>query len=173
MLEVFGNLWEYEADARVITTNGFVKNNGEAVMGRGCALEAAKKYPSLSKDLGVRIKHSGNRVFGFKYDKDIIFTFPVKHNWYEKADIDLIARSALQLIDEIVHSPVNVNHFDMYIKSHIVIPRPGCGNGGLEWYQVQPMLEEIWDDRFHVITFSVTGPPKPIKPAEPPQNASN
>jgi len=47
------NLWEYPADARVITTNGFVKNNGEAVMGRGCAREAARKYPRLPLFWGI------------------------------------------------------------------------------------------------------------------------
>lgn len=35
MIEVKGNLWTYPAEVRVITTNGFVKKNGEAVMGIG------------------------------------------------------------------------------------------------------------------------------------------
>jgi len=42
--EVDGNLWEIEADWRVITTNGFVKKDGRAVMGRGVARQALQRY---------------------------------------------------------------------------------------------------------------------------------
>lgn len=40
--EVVGNMWAIPADAYCITTNGFVKKNGEAVMGAGCAKEARR-----------------------------------------------------------------------------------------------------------------------------------
>lgn len=147
MIEVFGNLWEYPADVRVITTNGFVKNNGLAVMGRGCALEAAKKYPQFPYYLGTRIKEHGLSVEQFGFDDGIVLAFPVKHNWYENADKDLIIKSTFQLIEiaDKQHNPKwNV----------ILMPRPGCGNGNLSWDgEVKPILEEILDDRFHVITF--------------------
>lgn len=146
MKEVTGNLWTYPADVRVITTNGFVKKNGEAVMGRGCALEAAKKYPSLPKVLGDHIKSNGNHV-SWLYGCDrgeLLWSFPVKHNWYEKADLTLIERSARELYNEFnAKKSVKV----------VVLPRPGCGNGQLNWNDVRPILEPILDDRFHVITF--------------------
>jgi hypothetical protein len=147
MKEIRGNLWAYPADVRVITTNGTVKKNGECVMGRGCALEAKNKFKDIAVLLGDWIQHKGNVPVRFKfstYDFDLC-TFPVKHNWYEKADINLITKSAETL---------------MYMHSHpkyqdtiIVLPRPGCGNGGLRWEDVKPILEPILDDRFHVITF--------------------
>jgi len=42
MKEVIGNIWNYynKGNWIVITTNGTIKKNGEAVMGRGVALEA-------------------------------------------------------------------------------------------------------------------------------------
>ena len=147
MLEGVGNLWTYPADARVITTNGFVKKNGEAVMGRGCAREAALKWPELPKYLGQAIKIYGNHVFAF--DRGIkgevpIITMPVKHNWWESADPKLIKRSAEELQFEIHEWKFN----------SVVMPRPGCGNGQLKWEQVKFLLNTILDDRFVVITWA-------------------
>jgi len=39
MKELRGNLFHTPCDVICITTNGFVKRNGEAVMGRGCAVQ--------------------------------------------------------------------------------------------------------------------------------------
>jgi hypothetical protein len=97
MIEVVGNLWTYPADVRVITTNGTVKKNGECVMGRGCALEAAKKLPGLPKVLGDLIKKNGNvpqRLTDKSCEIHSLWSFPVKHEWHQKADLTLIKKSA-------------------------------------------------------------------------------
>jgi hypothetical protein len=143
VLEDRVNLWSASADAIVITTNGFVKRNGEAVMGRGCALEAAKKWPNLPKLLGEAILMNGNHVYGFRLGTVyLLLTFPVKHAWYEKADIVLIVRSAYELVE----------YVDAWAFQKIVMPRPGCGNGGLNWNVVRDAIEPIFDDRFTVVT---------------------
>lgn len=145
MKEVYGNLWNYPAQARVITTNGFVKKDGTAVMGRGCAKEAAKKYPQLPEALGMRIQEHGLTVEVFGLSETII-AFPVKYNWYEKASVELIAQSTVELLEK-----ANTRREEPWRT--IVMPRPGCGNGGLWWGDVKLLLEQILDDRFHVITF--------------------
>ncbi len=139
MIEVTGDLWTYPADYRLITTNGTVKKNGECVMGRGCAFEAKRKYPHLAKDLGELIQAYGNRVWGFPNTN--LISFPVKHNWYEKADLELIKRSTKQLED--------IARLDYGIT--YVLPRPGCGNGGRKWEEVKPIVS-ILPDNVHVIT---------------------
>ena len=148
MIEVKGDLWTYPASVVVITTNGFVKKNGECVMGRGCALEAKRKNPAIPKMLGDLIRDHGNHVhIIFRGNplclSPMIVSFPVKHAWFEKADPALIERSAHELValaDEM-----------KWIT--LVMPRPGCGNGGLDWDDVRPLIAPILDDRFVVISF--------------------
>ena len=54
MREIFGNLWEAECDLRVITTNPMINAKGQAVMGRGCALEAkqSRTYARTIRTVG-------------------------------------------------------------------------------------------------------------------------
>jgi hypothetical protein len=141
MKEIYGNLWDYygKADTAIaITTNGFVKGNGECVMGRGCAQEAKNRLPGIQYDLGAKIKQYGNYVFRLA---EGLYSFPVKHNWWEEADINLIIRSCKE---------ISV----LATESIIVIPRPGCGCGKLSYDIVQPALERELDDRFNIITFN-------------------
>jgi hypothetical protein len=73
-----------------------------------------------------------------------ILTFPVKHRWDDKADIDLIIASCYQAM----------KMADKFDWDTIVIPRPGCGSGRLNYEQdVKPRISQILDDRFVVITF--------------------
>ena len=48
MREAKGNMLLMKCDALVITTNGFVKRDGAAVMGRGIALQVSKTLPWTS-----------------------------------------------------------------------------------------------------------------------------
>lgn len=147
MHEVVGNLWTYQpADARVITTNGTRKSNGAAVMGRGCAKEALTRWPGVDKTLGEELRDNGNHVHLLFHDLlggDLV-SFPVKHNWWEKADPNLIERSAHEL----------VALADTQEWAVVLVPRPGSGNGGLDYEtQVRPIVNATLDDRFFVITF--------------------
>ena len=152
MKEARGNLWDSGAEAIVITTNGAVKNNGEAVMGRGCALEAKNMWPDFARTLGGVIKAQGNHVHTFSTANllgsgRLLITFPVKHHWREKADLELIKRSIEELL-----LIVTIGH-GKGCKT-IALPRPGCGNGRLDWEtEVLPLLEDKLDDRFTVYTF--------------------
>ena len=172
MKEIRGNLWDHLdiADAIVITTNGFIKANGECVMGRGCAREATERFPNLSKDLGATLTVLGNHVFLQNYDGHRIITFPVKPKsmicnqtktnivnhmknkfkagsvvpgWACTADLDLIINSAKELRSMVT---------TLGLKN-VVMPRPGCGAGELEWDTVKKSIEPILNDRFSIITY--------------------
>ena len=140
MKEATGDLWTYPADWRVITTNGTVKKNGECVMGRGCAKEAKTKYQELPGLLGSLIKTKGNEPFVFHNLK--LITFPVKWEWMLKAEKHLIEQSARRL-EAIVK--------ELGMPS-VVMPRPGCGNGGLKWEDVKPLIDFL-PDNVTVITY--------------------
>jgi len=145
--DMFSPVYVKFADAICVTTNGFVKKNGQAVMGAGNALQAREIFKGLALDLGRLIKKNGNIVqiirFGKIHGKKLpIVSFPVKHNWWEKADLELIRKSLDQLLAEI--------KFNQWER--VVLPRPGCMNGKLSWLtEVKPLLELFVDDRIYVI----------------------
>lgn len=144
MKEAKGNMWDADTNVFVITTNGFVKKNGEAVMGRGCAKEASQFWPEFPIWLGQALKLWGNKLYIWEPEPGgIVVTFPVKHNWYDKADIQLIETSAYELRKE-----ANIQEWNK-----IVMPRPGCGNGQLNWDNVKPILEKYLDERFIVYDY--------------------
>ena len=145
MKEVTGDLWEYPASVRAITTNGTVRS-GKAVMGIGCALEAKEKFPGIDKILGELLRTHGNRAFRIVQGvpSTTILTFPVKHDVEDKADPQLIADSCMQ-----AHAMAN-----KFAWEDVLIPRPGCGAGGLNYEKdVKPIVSMLLDDRFKIITF--------------------
>lgn len=152
MKETNGDLFALaKGGVLVVTTNGFVKKSGEAVMGRGCAKQLADAWPPVKTILGTHIHQKGNTVavlLGAGEIKDstykAVVSFPVKHNWWEQADLSLIEASAKQL----------KNLADSHSWESIFIPRPGCGNGKLTWSQVQPVLLPYFDDRFTLVDFA-------------------
>jgi len=151
MLEQQIDLWSGHSlgGAMAITTNGTVKTNGEAVMGRGCALEATQKLPGIQKMLGEFIQKNGNHlcvwngVWSINNQKMCIITFPVKHNWWERADLALIEASAYSLAEIYRQNP----------DKKVYLPRPGCGNGNLDWEsEVKPVISKILPDNVIVVS---------------------
>lgn len=154
MTEITGDAWQtwqkilqQEECFLCITTNGTVKKNGECVMGAGIAKEAARFFPRLPEDLGREISKHGNRMH---YLGNNLLSFPVKHNWYETADIELIKESCKTLMEALDYLATERD----VEECTAILPRPGCGNGKLDWEtQVKPAIAPILDDRVYIITF--------------------
>lgn len=146
MNELRVNLWTAPAEAVCITTNGVVKRDGNLVMGRGCAKEAALKWPTLPKELGKLVAEHGNHVYDFdlKSPNVKLYSFPTKNHYSDKSDLLLIERSLIELTAQ-----VSLDHLQS-----VALPRPGCGNGGLDWEkEVKPLCEQYLDDRFIIVDF--------------------
>lgn len=159
MLEIVGDLWAAHADGKwvAITTNGDVNRYGHAVMGRGCALEAKQRYPELPQRLGRALldhrspNEDGNDVYPF--DDLRLLSFPTKYHPYHRSDILLIQRSAQQLMRLLRLREQDTTHNGIVFPAIrcVVLPRPGCKNGGLQWEVVSQVIRPILDDRVHVI----------------------
>jgi hypothetical protein len=132
-------------EAVCITTNGVIDRNGNAVMGKGIALQAKNLFHCETR-LGNYLKTYGNRAFNlgqYKRDNEIftLFSYPTKYDWKEMSDMTLIMKSAEQLVEM-------CNKFNI---SKCYLPPVGCGCGGLKWENVEPMLSLVLDDRFVVV----------------------
>lgn len=140
MQEITGNIWDYRNSAVIaITTNGQVAKSGRAIMGRGVAAQASRLMPEIPELLGRKIAEQGNHVH---YLGGGIVSFPVEHSPFEIPDPALIERSAGEL----------AALADAMGWQSVVVPRPGCGGGGLSWKDVRPLLERHLDGRFRVIS---------------------
>lgn len=153
MKERTGDIFAETGDAICITTNGAIKCNGCGVMGAGVAKIAAQRFPQLPKKLGTSLKQLGNHVAVLDFitrptaneckcpDYTYIVSFPVKHMWYDTADMALIEQSCQEL----------VAMADRTGWKEISLPRPGCANGKLNWADVKPLCEKYFDDRFTIV----------------------
>lgn len=158
----------------VITTNLFVKKNGEAVMGRGIALEAIKRFPELPKINGDINKmwheHGADisipPVVPIFFDDDETFVmFPVKPSTVivakDKSNIVRYLRPKVQpgavvpgwmslaRIDLIRNSMILLKELatTALIDSRFYCPLFGCGAGELNWHKdVAPVIEPIIGD---------------------------
>lgn len=140
MIEITGNIWEYLGKAVIaITTNGQVTRQGKANLGNGCARQAGRFFPDLPFRLGALIAEKGNHVH---FLGDGLVSFPVEETPWSAPDLRLIARSALELR--------TLSEERGWTK--IIVPRPGCGGGGLSWSEVKPKIDSVFDDRFCLIT---------------------
>jgi hypothetical protein len=134
MLEESGDFWLIEGDYRCINTNAFLKK-GSAVMGKGIALQAARKYPGLGIILGKLIQINGNHVFHLGNG---LISFPTKWN-FRDIDVELIKQSSQELIILLQDDPAK----------RILIERP---EDGIQWTRIKPVIQKILrDDKFIIV----------------------
>jgi hypothetical protein len=141
MYEIVGDLWQRHAKGSIIaiTTGGLVSKKGACAMPRGCARQARDRFPDLAMQLGGLISKYGNHVH--ELDNRIV-SFPVENSPYEVPDPVLIERSCREL----------VKLADLRTWQDVVVPRPGCGGGGLQWTDIRKIVVRHFDNRFTLIS---------------------
>ena len=149
MIEIVGDFWSHldnnkdVYDAICCTTNTVVKANGELVMGAGIAKDFANEYQWLPKNWGARISKQRMPLVLVTLMKvrPHLVSLPTKTDWKQPSSLDLIWESITELLLLV----------EQLGWKKVLLPRPGCKNGGLSWKdQVKPILLQL-DDRFVVI----------------------
>ncbi|MFC4354218.1 macro domain-containing protein [Chryseomicrobium palamuruense] len=132
---VKGNLLEDPAEAYVNTVNTV------GVMGKGIALQFKQAFPDVFKQYAkdckkglVEVGKMHNvQVEGLAAPKYVI-NFPTKEHWRNPSKLEYI-QEGLQDLVRVVQ--------DLKITS-IALPPLGCGNGGLDWQVVRPLILEAF-----------------------------
>lgn len=150
MIEKCGDLFEIRRnyDAICCTTNAVVKSNGELVMGAGVAKAFSEHYPWLAHNWGQRVKkYPDIDVFvTLMRSKPHLIYFRTKNHYKDKSRVDDVESAIFNLVDL-------TNRIGW---KKVLLPRPGCGYGELDWKKdVKHILEKNLDDRFEVITHGI------------------
>lgn len=127
------------ADAICITTNGDLRTNGNGICGAGIALAAKNRWPRFEYLLGLHLRERRNvpsRIL--KCDLTEIWSFPTKDHWKNKSTLELIDNSA-----KVLREVCDNNQWNQ-----VMLPKPGCSSGGLNWDSVKKILHKYFDDRF-------------------------
>ena len=107
--------------------------NCEGYMGKGIAYQFKLRFPENNKDYIKACRNTSLKIGTVHYFWEkgkLIINFPTKDKWRQKSKIDYIHQGLVELV-KLVQS--------LNIKS-IAIPPLGCGNGGLNWSEIKPII---------------------------------
>lgn len=108
--------------------------NCVGIMGKGIAQIFKKEYPAMFEDYADRCARGEVRLGEPYHYKDLtgvsIVNFPTKGHW----------RAATRLDDVEAGLDYFVKHFRAWGITSVAFPPLGCGNGGLEWATVGPLM---------------------------------
>jgi len=132
-----GNLLESRVDAVVNTVNTV------GIMGKGIALMFKERFPENFKayeaackagevEVGKMFVTPGVELDGPRW----IINFPTKKDWRHPTKLEWV-RSGLAALKDVIR--------EKHIKS-VALPPLGCGNGGLDWEVVRPIIEDALQD---------------------------
>ena len=137
IIEVKGNLLESPAVALVNTVNTV------GVMGKGIALQFKNAFPhnfAVYREACKNGEREIGKILAVK-DRDLlwgeklILNFPTKTDWRLPSEYAYIERGLVALRDYLI-----IHHVES-----LAIPPLGCGNGGLDWLKVKPMIADAME----------------------------
>jgi len=128
-----GNILDSSAEALVNTVNTV------GVMGKGIALQFKQAFPhnfNVYQQACLNGQLTTGRILAVKdsellLGERLIINFPTKQHWKMPSKYEYVESGLIALVAYLQANPV---------KS-MAMPALGCGNGGLDWQKVKPMIE--------------------------------
>lgn len=132
-----GNLLEADVEALVNTVNTV------GIMGKGIALMFKERFPKNMREYaeacqlnevqtGKMFVTSTDELIGVRW----IINFPTKQHWRAKSQMSWIEEGLQDLRRFIIENSIE----------SIAIPPLGAGNGGLNWHEIKPKIEQVLGD---------------------------
>jgi O-acetyl-ADP-ribose deacetylase (regulator of RNase III)/uncharacterized protein YwgA len=125
---LIGDLFASQAQTLVNTVNCV------GIMGKGVALEFKNRFPAMFEDYAARCEkkqvHLGEPYLYRDVSGRQIVNFPTKDHW----------RSPSRLADIERGLDFFAKHIAEWGVTSVAMPPLGCGNGGLEWSEVGPLV---------------------------------
>lgn len=132
-----GNLLDEDVEAVVNTVNTV------GVMGRGIALMFKERFPENFRAYAAACKRGEveiGRMFVTANDElqgpRWIINFPTKKHWRQPSRLEWVQTGLADLRQVIQEKGIR----------SVAVPPLGCGNGGLDWRVVRPMIEQALAD---------------------------
>jgi len=130
-----GSLLEADAEALVNTVNCV------GVMGKGVALQFKRAFPDNFREYkracrAEEVHPGAMHIFdrGALFPPRYIINFPTKRHWKGRSRIEDIHSGLAALMEEVRRLGIG----------SIAVPALGCGNGGLDWAEVRPLIESAF-----------------------------
>lgn len=128
-----GDMFQSPAQVLVNTVNTV------GVMGKGVALEFKKRYPAMFHRYQTLCENGQltvGKLYLWKGPDKWVLLFPTKKHWRNPSKIEYVEQGLNKFASTAV---------DLGIES-IAFPKLGCGNGSLNWNDVQPLMERYLKD---------------------------
>lgn len=145
---LIGDLFTSQTQTLVNTVNCV------GVMGKGVALEFKKRWPAMFEDYQRRCTlkqvRPGEPYLYHDSSGTAIVNFPTKDHWRSPSRVADIERGLDYL----------VAHAEAWGIRSLALPPLGCGNGGLKWGEVGPLIyRKLHDAQFDVEVYAPFGTP--------------
>jgi O-acetyl-ADP-ribose deacetylase (regulator of RNase III) len=128
--------------------------NCVGVMGKGLALAVLKRYPLCLPSYQEACRNGTLRpgtVLAWPTGKTLpshVIQFPTKRHWSKPSSLDDIKIGLPALVECLRENGIE----------SVAIPALGCGNGGLDWSAVEPVIREYFEVNAPSIKLILLGP---------------
>ncbi|MEZ4300620.1 MAG: macro domain-containing protein [Polyangiaceae bacterium] len=125
---VSSNLFDSPAQTLVNTVNVV------GVMGKGIAAEFKRRYPDMFRRYAEHCKSGSldiGKLYLYRTANKLILNFPTKKHWRNPSKLEYIDAGLKKFVDT----------YALHGIASVSFPQLGCGNGGLPWSEVQPLME--------------------------------